>query len=292
MRWADSALAALLDAPVLALLALSFGLGRRFGARSEVWAGAAAVAAAVAAGWTGGVTGLGPIANAAIVVPAAFGVAYLLGLLLTTRPEVATDPTRLVAASALAAIATVGLLVVWRGDAPVLNAVGGDRLDLPAGASVAVEAVVAAVVASAAVVGLVLLVATSRLRVRFGVMDRAPELLQRAGHDARQVSALFGAITAAAGALAGILLSRQSAVAPTSAVQLTVLGAETAMLGGLGSVPGAATAAVVLSLVTGLGNEGRAGWGTFGAHAIVLFVLLVRQGRIGPWRETALEVAR
>ena len=53
------------------------------------------------------------------------------------------------------------------------------------------------------------------------------------------------------------------------AVQLTVLGAETAMLGGLGSVPGAATAALVLSLVTGLGNEGRAGWGTFAAHAIV-----------------------
>lgn len=292
MRWVDSVLAALLDAPVLALLALSFGLGRRFGARTEVWAGAAAVAGAVAAGGLSELTDLGPIANAAVVVPAVFGAAYLLGVCLTTRPEVSGDATRLFIASALAAIAVVGLLVVWRGDDVVRTAVGGSRLDLVAGASVGVEAVIAAVVAVGAIVALAVLVTASRFRVRLLVMDRAPELLQRAGHDARQASALFGALTAGAAALAGVLGSRHSAVAPTSAVQLTVLGAEVALLGGLGSIPGAATAAVVLSLATGVGNEFRAGWGTLAAHAVVLAVLLVRQGNVGPWGESHLEVAR
>ncbi|MEZ5262047.1 MAG: hypothetical protein R2755_09760 [Acidimicrobiales bacterium] len=41
------------------------------------------------------------MANAAAVVPLVFGAAYLLGVFVTTRPEIAGDPTRLVTASAV-----------------------------------------------------------------------------------------------------------------------------------------------------------------------------------------------
>lgn len=285
MRWFDVALATLTDAPVLALLALSFGLGRRFGARTEVWAGAAAVVAVVAGGWLTTITNLGPVPNAAAVVPVVFGGTYLLGVFITTRPEISGDATRLFTASALVGIAAVGLLVMWRGDAPVGPALADATITIFGGPTIAVEAIVTAVVALGAIAAMTLLVTVSRFRIRLVVVDRAPELLQRAGHDARHVSALFGALTASAAALAGILSARHGAIAPSSAVQLTVLGVETALLGGLGSIPGALGAATLLSLVTGMGNEYRAGWGSLAGHLVVLAVLLIRQGAVGPWRE-------
>ncbi len=292
MKWLEIALAALLHAPILALLAVSFGLGHRFGARCEIWAGAAAVVGAVFGAWLGDVTGIGPVANAAIAVPAVFAVAYLCGVFVTTRPEIGADPTRLFTASALRAVAAVGVLVVWRGDAPVAVADLVERWELFGGPAISREAVTTAAVALVALLVVAGLVTVSRFRVRLVVMDRAPELLVRAGHDARQVSALFGALTAAAAALAGILASRHSPVAPTSALALTVIGAEIAMLGGLGSIVGALGAAVVVSLLADLGNEFRGGWGTLAVHVLVFSVLLPRRGNVGRWSASYWEVAR
>lgn len=292
MRWVDIAIEALLRAPTLALLAMAFGLGQRFGARCELWGGAAAVAAAVVAGWFSGISSLGPVANAAAVVPLVFGAAYLLGVFVTTRPEIAGDPTRLVTASALCAVAAVAVLVLWRGDDAVAATGGGHLRELFGGPSLSTDSLADAVVALAAIAALSAIVTVGRLRVRLVVMDRAPELLTRTGHDARHVSALFGALTAAAAALAGILAGRHGGVAPTAAVALTVAGVETALLGGLGSIPGALGAAVVLSLLGALGDEFRAGWGALAVHALVVLVLFARQGNVGRWSTARWEVAR
>lgn len=292
MRWLEAALAALLHAPVLALLALSIGLGQRFGARNEVWGGAAAAAAAVGAAAFGSISGLGSMANATLVVPAVFCAAYLLGVFITTRPEVTGDQTRSFTASALVATAVIGLLVVLRGDDPVAFDGSESVWKVLGGPVVSAAAVFSAVVACAAVVVLAVVVTMSRFRVRLVVMDRAPALLQRAGHDARHVSALFAALTASAGALGGVLASRQQDVAPTGAVQLTMLGAEVALLGGLGSIPGALGAATTLALVSGLGNEFRAGWGTLAGHVLVLAVIALRQGNVGRWSASSMELAR
>jgi branched-chain amino acid transport system permease protein len=291
VKWLDITLAALLHAPILALLAVAFGLGQRFGVRCEVWAGAAAVVAAVTGGWLGDVTGIGPVPNAAIAVPLVFAVAYLLGVFVTTRPEIGGDPTRLFTVSALLAVAAVSVLLVWRGDAAVAVSDLIEGWELFGGPSISREAVITAIVALVGLAALAAVVTISRFRMRLVVMDRAPELLERAGHDARQVSALFGALTASAAALAGILASRHSPLAPTSALALTVLGAETAMLGGLGSISGALGAALVVSLLADLGNEFRAGWGTLAVHLLVLAVLVGRRGFVGRWSESPWEVA-
>lgn len=292
MRWVDLVIEALLRAPTLALLALAFGVGQRFGARCELWGGAAAAVAAVGAGWLSSATGLGPVANAAAVVPLVFGAAYLLGVFVTTRPEIAGDPTRMFTASSLLAVAAVAVTVLWRGDDPVAATGGGNLRELFGGPSVSVDSAVDAAVASAAILALGALVTLSRFRVRLVVMDRAPELLVRAGHDARQVSALFGAVTASAAGLAGVLAARHGALTPTAAVALTVAGAETALLGGLGSIPGAIGAAAVLSLLGTLGDEVRQGWGGLAVHAVVLVVLFARQGHVGRWSTPRWEAAR
>lgn len=293
MKWLELAIAAVLDAPALALLGLSFGLGQRFGARSQLWwSGAAAVVAAVSAAWLGNFTGLGSVANAAAVVPVVFAAAYLLGVVCTSRPEVANDNTRVATASVLVAVTVVATLVLWRGDGPVAPIERGGEWVILDGPSLVRSSLVDAIVAGAGIVVLAVLVSVPRLRVRLLVMHRAPELLTRVGHDARQITALFGALTASAAALAGILLARDGAVAPTTAVSLSVLGVEVALLGGLGSFTGVLTSAAVLSLLTSLGNEFRVGWGSLAGHLLVVAMVAWRPGAAAMLRPSGLVEAR
>lgn len=92
-------------------------------------------------------------------------------------------------------------------------------------------------------------------------------------------------MTASCGALAGVLLARHQALAPLSAVGLTVLGVEVALLGGPGSFAGALGAGGALSLVGAMGDEYRQGWGTLAGHVMVVAVLAAQPAR---WRRAAV----
>lgn len=280
------AIEALLLAPALALLGLGFGVGDRFGASLAVWPGVAAVTASVLSEGLASRTGLDPLAAAVLIVPLIFMVAFGLGMVLTSRADLVADPARHVTATVLVAVGVVALTVLWRGQDPLpLLAEAADPVTILGGPTISRASLITAALGLVATALLGVTLQLRRVRVRLAVLGRAPELLAVSGHDQRQVSALFAALTAACGALAGVLLARHQALTPLSAVGLTVVGAEVALLGGPGSFAGAFGAGAALSLVGALGNEFRDGWGTLAGHVLVLAVLAATSTR---WRRTLL----
>jgi len=287
---------ALLAAPPLALLGLAFGMGHRFGRGAELWPGAVAVAAAVIgatmaahAGWVGS----GVLTVLAAAVSAAAGPSLARRAAAPVRacpcsgPPVRSrrfgdgmpgDRRSAMAAPVAVAVAAVAVVVLVRGDGPV--EVGPARTVVVAGREVAgSDAVTSAVVAAVALLVIGVLVLVPGVRLRLDAAARRPALLRRVGTDPDRVTALLRAGTAAVAALAGVALTGSGEVRPGDAVALTVVGAEVALLGGAGSVPGALVAATALSLWRAAGDAVAPGWGPLAGHAVVAVVLVVRHAR-------------
>lgn len=114
------------------------------------------------------------------------------------------------------------------------------------------------------------------LIVRAGVENR--EMVTALGIDVRRaftlVFAIGGAAAALAGALAGIHLST---VSPATGSSLLIFAFIVVVIGGLGSVPGSAMAAVAVGLLQQFVNYyGTAGAGDICVVALLAIVLLVR----------------
>jgi branched-chain amino acid transport system permease protein len=114
------------------------------------------------------------------------------------------------------------------------------------------------------------------LIVRAGVENR--EMVTALGIDVRKaftlVFAIGGAAAALAGALAGIYLGT---VSPATGSSLLIFAFIVVVIGGMGSVPGSALAAVVVGLLQQFVNYyGTAGAGDICVVALLAIVLLVR----------------
>ncbi len=280
---------AMLDAPLAALLAVGVGLGYRVGGRTEWWPGTAAVVTAAGAAAVDVATGAGPtallLAPAAAVVAAATvvsGAAAMARWRLWWPEQVAADPVGHFASVALPLVAVVSLVVAVRGEGPAVLSSGSATVTV-VGVVVERGAVLAALMAAAVLVAVGLVVRRRWWHAPLTAALQAPALLQRTGRDPRLVLARLTALSVAVGAMAGVLWARQGEIAPLDMVTITVTAAEAGVLGGLGSVPGAFGAAVVLSLVRALGDEARPGLGALGVHLLVIVVVAARRGRIGPW---------
>lgn len=306
---ADVAAGALLDAPLAALLAVGIGLGHRAGGGTgagggigagggtEWWPGVAAVVSAVGAAAVDAAIGTGstalvlaPVAALVAAATVAAGAAAMARWRLWWPEQAGADPVGRFASVALPLVAVMALVVAARGDGPVTLASGSTTVRV-VGVVVERDAVVAAVLAVTASVAVGVVARRRRWCAPLTVALLAPSLVQRAGRDPRVVLARLAVLAAAVGAMAGVLWARQGAIAPLDAVTLTVAAAEVGVVGGLGSVPGALGAAVVLSLVRAMGDEARPGLGALGVHLLVIVIVVVRRGRIGPWG-AAVEPAR
>jgi branched-chain amino acid transport system permease protein len=114
------------------------------------------------------------------------------------------------------------------------------------------------------------------LIVRAGVENR--EMVTALGIDVRKaftlVFAIGGAAAALAGALAGVYLGT---VSPATGGSLLIFAFIVVVIGGMGSVPGSALAAVVVGLLQQFVNYyGTAGAGDICVVALLAIVLLVR----------------
>ena len=283
MRWLDTAIAGLLDGFPLALLAVAVGLGARLAGRAsgrdhpaELAIGAWGLGGAIVAHGLSDTTGLGPLANGVAVVPAAFGAAYLLHALVLGRPAIVGDPVRPLLAAVLLVVGTGAAFEVLRGLEPVGATVGERVIELWEGPRLVVEQGVAAAVALAGVALVAGFTTGTRFALRARTSMTSEDLVAQGGHDPRAVGATVAAIAAAAGALAGFTLSRGHALAPPDALGITVVGAEAAVIGGIGSLPGAVLGGLALGLVRALGDEASAGWGPVLGHGLALLVLAVR----------------
>ena len=299
---------ALLAAPPLALLGLSFGLGHRFGRGAELWPGAVAAVAAVAGAAVS--AHIGRVASGLLMVTAAAAAAGA-GPTITRRtgavgrarpgPGPAGSGTLhgdglpgeragAVPAAGAVAVAAVAVLVFVRGDGPV--EVGPGRPVVVAGRDlVGSAAVTSAIVASIALLAIGVLVLVPAVRLRLDAAARRPALLRRVGIDPDRVAALLRVGTAAVAALAGLMLTGSGEVRPGDAVTLTVTGAEVALLGGARSVPGALVAATALSLWGVAGDAVAPGWGPPAVHVVVAVVVVVRHSRASSQPATPTEVA-
>ena len=270
---------ALLAGPPLALLGLSFGLGHRFGRGADLWPGVVAPLAAVAG--VALATRIGLVPAGVVTVAAAAGVVALGGRVAdrtVTTGGSARDGRGGVPVAVLAAVAVVAATVAARGDGPVPAAPG--QVVVVAGRDVAGKGTIgAAVVAFVALIAIGVFVTVPRVRLRLDAAARMPHLLVRVGVDPTGVTARLRAATAGVAALSGLLLTRSAEVAPGDAVGLTVVGAEVALLGRAGSVPGALVAATALSLWRMAGEAVRPGWGALAGHVVVAFVVVLRHGR-------------
>jgi branched-chain amino acid transport system permease protein len=184
-------------------------------------------------------------------------------------------------------LATVGvglavpalLSAIWGADArtfPVPGALAGTFSLL--GASVPVNRLV--LVGAAVVVLLALKLFLGRTRyglvVRAGVQDRA--MVTALGIDVRRAFTLVFAIGGAAAALAGGLAGLYfGSVDPTQGSSLLIFGFVVVVMGGLGSVSGAAVACVVVGLVQQFANYySTAGLGDLSVVVMLAALLLVR----------------
>ncbi|RAG82843.1 branched-chain amino acid ABC transporter permease [Streptacidiphilus pinicola] len=184
-------------------------------------------------------------------------------------------------------LATVGvglavpalLSAIWGADArtfPVPGALAGTFTLL--GASVPVNRLV--LIGAALVVLLALRLFLGRTRhglvVRAGVEDRA--MVTALGIDVRRAFTLVFAIGGAAAALAGGLAGLYfGSVDPTQGGSLLIFGFVVVVMGGLGSVSGAAVACVVVGLVQQFANYySTAGLGDLSVVVMLAALLLVR----------------
>ncbi|WP_042375083.1 branched-chain amino acid ABC transporter permease [Streptacidiphilus neutrinimicus] len=219
-----------------------------------------------------------------------FPLALLFGTAVGTLAAVALElglirplyrrPREQVLATVGVGLAVPALLsAIWGADArtfPVPAALAGTFTLL--GASVPVNRLV--LIGAALVVLLALRLFLGRTRhglvVRAGVEDRA--MVTALGIDVRRAFTLVFAIGGAAAALAGGLAGLYfGSVDPTQGSALLIFGFVVVVMGGLGSVGGAAVACVVVGLVQQFANYySTAGLGDLSVVVMLAVLLLVR----------------
>lgn len=194
-------------------------------------------------------TGLDPLLTIPFLVPLFFGVGYLMQRLFLDRLRPATLTMMSVLLTFGIALAIEGMLgFVWTG--------AQRRIRLPYSSSSwelfgAQIAVVKAIAFVLAVISLLTLWAVLK-HSRFGHALRAtiqhPDAAQLVGIDTRRVAALGFAVGLASAAVGGVALSLDTTIYPS--LHWHWIGPLMAIIvvGGLGSVPGAAIAAMVLGV--------------------------------------------
>ncbi|HEX6499812.1 MAG TPA: branched-chain amino acid ABC transporter permease [Micromonosporaceae bacterium] len=183
-------------------------------------------------------------------------------------------------------LAGVALLqAVWGADArPFPRPTWTQQVTRVLGAGVPNDRLVLIVAAVAVLLALLALLRWTRygLIIRAGVEDRA--MVTALGIDVRKaftlVFAVGGAAAALAGALGGVYFG---SVSPAQGGSLLIFAFIVVVIGGMGSVPGSAYAAVVVGLVQQFVNYyGAPGVGDMSVVALLAVVLLVRpQGIAG-----------
>jgi branched-chain amino acid transport system permease protein len=221
-----------------------------------------------------------------------FAVAVLVGVLAGTgfavavelaliRPLYARPIQQVLVTVGLAAAGVALLQAVWGNDPVQFNRPQWTRGTLRVlGAAVPTDRFV--LIGAAALVLAALIVFLRRTRygliVRAGVEDRA--MVTALGIDVRVaftlVFAIGGAAAALAGALAGLYFGN---LTPGLGGSLLIFAFIVVVIGGMGSVPGAALAAVLVGLVQQFANYyAAAGVGEASVVLLLAAVLLVRPG--------------
>jgi|GEM_PF-102986 len=252
------------------------------------WAAAAAMKPLILAAF--GKTALGTAAMAGVTLAAGAGVGaafgaliYLLAFLpIHDKPNF---PVRSLIVTLAINLATVqGLLWYFGPKQKNLPKIfGTGKLDL--GFVAPRYDQIGAVVATAVILGLVLFwLRVSRKGLEIRAMMQNPEGAVLSGISVRWTALPVSMLTGALAGLAAILLSQSIFVSPTSGTMPLIKGLTIALLGGLGSVPGAVAGAVIIgfleAVVGALPFLGQR-YVLFATFVFIITVLILRPRGIG-----------
>ena len=228
------------------------------------------------------------MAKAHVPTLLAFVLAVLLTMLIGILVErVAIRPARSAPALSLV-ILTVGVSIVLRGlasfawgkDAVPVEPFSGDTSINLAGASIAPQSLWVLGITLAMMLGLQAVLSGTML----GKALKACSLNRRAaglvGIDPQTMSTLSFGLSAALGAIGGIIIAPVTMASYDSGVMLGLKGFTAAAVGGLGSQLGAVAGGLMLGVLESMGAAVRSEYKDAIALALLFIVLFARRGRI------------
>lgn len=126
--------------------------------------------------------------------------------------------------------------------------------------------------------GLWLLLARTRLGWQIRAVVDDPEVLSSSGTNVPLILTGVFALGALLAGLSGVIIAPQQAVAPGMDAQIIVAAFIVAVIGGLGSIAGAAVGSLVIGVVQTLGAVWAPSWSSTFIYVLMILVLAVR-----PW---------
>lgn len=146
------------------------------------------------------------------------------------------------------------------------------------GARVPLYDIVIIAVAVVVGVGLWLLLTHTTLGWKIRAVVDDPEVLAASGVNVRLLYTTVFALGALLAGLSGVIIAPQQAVAPGMDAQIIVAAFIVAVIGGLGSITGAAIGALVIGVVETMGASWAPTWASTFIYLLMILVLAVR-----PW---------
>jgi branched-subunit amino acid ABC-type transport system permease component len=187
--------------------------------------------------------------------------------------------TQLLATFALLLIFADVALRLWGKDVRGINPPGAVQGSFQVGgAAVPRYDVVILGVAVAVGLGLWVLLTRTRLGWRIRAVVDDPEVLSAAGTNVPMILTGVFALGALLAGLSGVVIAPQQAVQPGMDAQIIVAAFIVAVIGGLGSIVGAAVGSLVIGIVQTLGAVWAPSWASTFMYALMILVLAVR-----PW---------
>lgn len=197
-------------------------------------------------------TGINPYLTLPVIVPVMAGVGYLIYIGLIDRVLGKERISQLLITFGLAMALEHVCMAIWGPDHRSVNAGFGDRVIVLFGVRLTMASIIA-MAGSALTVGLLFLFLH---RTRTGTAVRAvaqqPESAEFAGIDVRRTYALAFAVGTALAGVAAVLISPIYSIQPEAGDTFGVMAFIVVILGGLGSVFGAAAAGMIIGLAQSL----------------------------------------
>lgn len=276
MTWLAAAVAGLVAGAAIGLLASAVGLASGRGRRFDLFPALAGAAVAVTAARVGGVTQFERLLNGVVVVPLLAVAGGVVALVIGDRPRGAAEATRNVLVPVAIAFAGQAALWQWTGGRVFVVAERAGGLS--------VDGVLVVTWVEAAAVGIALVcVALLHLALHRGrtgrwwrTAEESPEVLALSGVEPARLAARVAGLTAAAGAVAGLLLAGTGPIPAPGVADLGLRAGEALVVGGVSRPGRIVLAALVLEVARALGDRYRAGWGPAIAALLALAGAVVR----------------
>ncbi|MBR3372126.1 branched-chain amino acid ABC transporter permease [Roseinatronobacter sp.] len=222
-------------------------------------------------------TGLGPWSILATLVPIGAAIGWILQRALLNR-VVGDDPLpSLIATFGLSIALQNAMLQIWSADTRSLSGGAIQQASIPVGSLyIGVLPLIVLICATVLTAGMAFLMHYTRFGRALRAASADVEAAAMMGVNPRRVYALATAIAVGILGFAAAFQAMRSTVAPSDGPFQLIYAFEAVIIGGLGSIWGAFTGAMILGISQSIGFRINPGFGILAGHLVFLAVLAVR----------------